>query len=50
MFTQNKRFKKKIKAISIVDEYLEHARVIIFHHDGKEKSFFFFGRLDGKKY
>ncbi len=25
------------KAISIVDEYLEHARVLIFHHQGKEK-------------
>jgi polyphosphate kinase len=25
------------KAISIVDEYLEHARVLIFHHRGKEK-------------
>ena len=25
------------KAISIVDEYLEHARVLIFHHLGKEK-------------
>ena len=23
--------------MSIVDEYLEHARVMIFHHDGKEK-------------
>ncbi len=37
MFTQNKKFKKKVKAISIVDEYLEHARVMIFNHDGKEK-------------
>ena len=24
-------------AISIVDQYLEHARVLIFHNDGKEK-------------
>ncbi|MEO6288454.1 MAG: polyphosphate kinase 1 [Ginsengibacter sp.] len=39
MFTENKKFKKKVKAISIVDEYLEHARVIIFHYDGKEKVF-----------
>ena len=39
MFTQNKKFKKKIKAISIVDEYLEHARVMIFHNGGKEKYF-----------
>ncbi|MEP6926480.1 MAG: polyphosphate kinase 1 [Ginsengibacter sp.] len=39
MFTENKKFVKKVKAISIVDEYLEHARVIIFNHDGKEKVF-----------
>ena len=39
MYTQNKKFKKKVNAISIVDEYLEHARVLIFHHDGKEKTF-----------
>jgi polyphosphate kinase len=34
---ENSKFKKPIKAISIVDEYLEHARVMIFHNDGKEK-------------
>lgn len=28
--TQQKRFKKKITAISIVDQYLEHARVFLF--------------------
>ncbi len=39
MFTQNKKFKKKVKAISIVDEYLEHARIFIFHYDGKERTF-----------
>ena len=39
MYTENKKFRKKINAISIVDEYLEHARVLIFHHDGKEKTF-----------
>ncbi len=39
MFTENKKFKKRIKAISIVDEYLEHARIMIFHHDGKERVF-----------
>jgi polyphosphate kinase len=39
MYTENKKFKKKIKAISIVDEYLEHARVLIFHNGGKEKYF-----------
>ncbi len=37
MYTESKRFKKKVNAISIVDEYLEHARVMIFHHDGKER-------------
>ena len=37
MYTQSKKFKKRVKAISIVDEYLEHARVMIFHQDGKEK-------------
>jgi polyphosphate kinase len=34
---ENLKFKKSIKAISIIDEYLEHARVMIFHNDGKEK-------------
>lgn len=31
-----KDFKHKIKAISIVDEYLEHARVIYFYNKGNE--------------
>lgn len=35
----NPKFKRPITAISIVDEYLEHARVIIFHNGGKEKVF-----------
>jgi polyphosphate kinase len=39
MFTENKRFKKHLQAISIVDEYLEHARVIIFYNHGKERVF-----------
>jgi polyphosphate kinase len=34
---ENKKFKHPVKAISIVDEYLEHARVLIFHNGGKEK-------------
>ncbi len=34
---ENSKFKKPITAISIIDEYLEHARVMIFHNDGKEK-------------
>ncbi|OYU55266.1 MAG: polyphosphate kinase 1 [Chitinophagaceae bacterium BSSC1] len=36
---ENKKFKKPPTAISIVDEYLEHARVMIFHNDGKERVF-----------
>jgi polyphosphate kinase len=39
MVTENTKFDKPIKAISIVDEYLEHARVWIFHNGGKEKIF-----------
>lgn len=39
MLTENKKFKLPVQAISIVDEYLEHARVIIFHNAGKEKVF-----------
>lgn len=31
-----KSFKRKIQAISIVDEYLEHARVMYFHGKGNE--------------
>ena len=37
MFSENKKFIYPIKAISIVDEYLEHARVFIFHNSGNEK-------------
>src|SRR5437764_2821037 len=37
MITESTRFDKPVKAISIVDEYLEHARVWIFHNGGKEK-------------
>lgn len=35
--TEQKRLKHRIHAISIVDEYLEHGRVLIFHNGGKEK-------------
>ncbi len=38
MLTENAKF-KEVYAISIVDEYLEHARVMIFHNSGKEKVF-----------
>jgi polyphosphate kinase len=37
MLSENEKFKKPVKAISIVDEYLEHARVWVFHNGGKEK-------------
>ena len=39
MLTENKKFKEPIQVISIVDEYLEHARIMIFHNGGKEKVF-----------
>jgi polyphosphate kinase len=32
-----KKIKTPVKAISIVDEYLEHARVMIFYNSGNEK-------------
>ena len=38
-YTAHKTFKKDIQAISIIDEYLEHARVFVFHNDGKPKVF-----------
>lgn len=37
--THPKKTKEKVSAISIVDEYLEHARVMIFHNQGQEKIF-----------
>ena len=39
MLPDNKKFKTKPVAISIVDQYLEHSRVLIFHNKGKEKVF-----------
>jgi len=36
---KNKKWKDNVTAISIVDEYLEHSRIMMFHHDGKEKIF-----------
>jgi len=39
MQSENKKYDKPVKAISIVDEYLEHARVWIFHNRGKERVF-----------
>ncbi|HEX7847408.1 MAG TPA: phospholipase D-like domain-containing protein, partial [Chitinophagaceae bacterium] len=35
--SENKKFRQPIRAISIIDEYLEHARVWVFHNRGKEK-------------
>jgi polyphosphate kinase len=37
MLSEHQKFKKPVIAISIIDEYLEHARVWIFHNGGKEK-------------
>ena len=39
MFTENKKNKNHIQAISIIDEYLEHARVLIFYNGGHQKVF-----------
>jgi polyphosphate kinase len=39
MLSENERFAKPVTAISLVDEYLEHARVWIFHNNGNEKYF-----------
>jgi polyphosphate kinase len=39
MLTENKKFRIPVQAISIVDEYLEHARIMVFHNGGKEKVF-----------
>ena len=39
MFSENKKFIIPVKAISILDEYLEHARVFIFNNGGKERVF-----------
>src|SRR6187397_1123408 len=37
MRSESKKYLKPVNAISIVDEYLEHARVFIFHNNGNEK-------------
>ena len=39
MLTESKKYKVPVQAISIVDEYLEHARILIFYNGGKEKVF-----------
>ncbi len=35
----NDKLNHKLNAISIVDQYLEHARIMVFHHNGNEKVF-----------
>jgi len=37
VLTKQKPFQKPITAISIIDEYLEHARVFVFHNEGNPK-------------
>jgi polyphosphate kinase len=37
MFSENKKFRRPVRAVSIIDEFLEHARVWVFHNKGKEK-------------
>ena len=39
VLTDLKKTKKHIQAISIVDRYLEHARVMVFYNGGKRKIF-----------
>ena len=39
-----------IEGLSIVDRYLEHARLYIFGNGGEEQMLFVFGRLDDKKF
>ena len=37
MLTENKKFENRVSSISIVDEYLEHARVWVFNNKGQPK-------------
>ena len=37
LMPDSKKFRIPVHAVSIVDEYLEHARVWVFHNKGKEK-------------
>lgn len=39
ILTDNKLYKKSIKAVSIIDEYLEHARVFVFNNGNDPKVF-----------
>ena len=42
MLTENKHYQIPVQAISIVDEYLEHARIMLFYNNGNEKMFISF--------
>lgn len=37
LYSENKKYQSPIRAVSIVDEFLEHARVWVFHNKGKQK-------------
>ncbi len=39
MYSDNKKFIRPVYAVSIVDEYLEHARIMLFHNNGDQKVF-----------
>jgi polyphosphate kinase len=39
MLTQNPKFENRVTAVSIVDEYLEHARVWVFNNKNNPKVF-----------
>jgi polyphosphate kinase len=39
ILSESSKFKKPIQAISIIDEYLEHARIMIFENEGDQKVF-----------
>jgi polyphosphate kinase len=39
VLTKQKSFVENIQAVSIIDEYLEHARVFVFHNGGNPKVF-----------
>ncbi len=39
LLSRQEKFKKPVIAISIIDEYLEHGRIWLFHNGGKEKIF-----------
>lgn len=40
MLTENKKYEKPVRAISIIDEYLEHAKSLDFSQQRQRKSFY----------